>query len=137
MHVQVDSAIRTDARSRYVREKRARKLQDCENKIKATEEQVSKQNDELEALRKVIADVEREINEGGAVLANLRDNMRVRKLRAEITSIEAELNSMDLDEAAKAKRNFEQKYPAEQKKEQDLAGQVCSSRARVDLMDRH
>ena len=97
---------------------------------------MSKQNDELEALRKVIADVEREINEGGAVLANLRDNMRVRKLRAEITSIEAELNSMDLDEAAKAKRNFEQKYPAEQKKEQDLAGQVCS-RAGVDLMYGH
>ncbi|KZV65287.1 hypothetical protein PENSPDRAFT_655878 [Peniophora sp. CONT] len=108
---------------RYVREKRARKLHDCENKIKTTEEQISQQSEALEALRKTIADVEKEINEGGAVLANLRDNMRMRRLRADIAAIEAELNSMDLDEAAKAKRNFEQKFPAEQKKEQDLAAQ--------------
>jgi DNA repair protein RAD50 len=107
-----------------VREKGARRFRDCLEEIKRHEALIKDYSNELDVLRKEIAEVEKEINEGGASLANLRDNLRVRKLRAEITATIEELESMDMEEAAKAKRNFDEKFPAEQKRENDLSAQV-------------
>ncbi|KAI0030422.1 hypothetical protein K488DRAFT_87770 [Vararia minispora EC-137] len=108
---------------RYIREKRARKLEECMEKIAQFEAQITNDNAELELLRSKAGEIEKEINEGGAVLASIRENLRVRRLRSEITELVQELDSIDIDEAAKAKRNFDDRYPVEQKKESELAAQ--------------
>jgi DNA repair protein RAD50 len=121
--------------SSYIRDKRARRLQECSEKIEEFKAQIDSDDAEVDKLRGDMASIEKEINEGGAVLANLRENLRARRMRTEITALVEELESMDMEEAAKAKRNFDEKYPTEQKKENDLAGQVSDiARPRYALL---
>jgi hypothetical protein len=53
-------------------------------------------------------------------MATLRENIRVRKLAQEIKKLQAEIDSEDIDGAAKAKRNFHEKYGPAKEKENKL-----------------
>lgn len=68
----------------------------------------------------VIAKIEKEINESGASVANYRDNIRVRKLRKEIAETQTEIDSHDMEDAARARRNFQEKYAIAKEKENNL-----------------
>jgi DNA repair protein RAD50 len=95
--------------------------------------------------------LDKEINEGGAALANLRENRRIRKLQSDIQATQKEIDSCDLEGAAKAKRNFEEKYQPEKDRENEMQQRVtyphlpqssisrspleCSHRRRADLVE--
>lgn len=68
--------------------------------------------------------IEKEKNEGGATLARYRDNLRLRKLRSEIVLAKAERDQYDLEEASKARRNFERTYPKMQERLEKLKDKV-------------
>jgi len=74
--------------------------------------------------RKTIADVDKEINEGGAFMAKLRDNLRIRNLMSDINDTQNQIDSYDMDEAAKAKRNFDEKYSVEKNRETEMQSKV-------------
>lgn len=57
-------------------------------------------------------------------MSNLRENLRIRRLRQDIAATQAEIDAIDLEEAAKAKRIFEEKYNIEKQKETQLQGSV-------------
>ena len=59
-------------------------------------------------------------------MANIRENLRVRKLIQDIAATQAEIDSYDLEEAAKAKRIFEEKYNVEKQRETNLQSEVSS-----------
>ncbi len=109
---------------RYVRGKRARLLSECAQKIEELDSEIKELNHHLEEARTKIADIDREISESGAFVGNLRENMRVRKLIKDIAATQAEIEKYDLDEAAKAKRIFDEKYSVEKQKETDLHADV-------------
>lgn len=69
--------------------------------------------------------IEKELNEAGTRLLHLRENKRIRRLKAEIAEAQKNIDDIDMDEAARAKRNFEEKYGIEKKKEEDVAHKVC------------
>ena len=68
--------------------------------------------------------MDKEINEGGAALTNLRENRRIRKLQSDIQATQKEIDSCDLEGAAKAKRNFEEKYQPEKDRENEMQQKV-------------
>lgn len=79
---------------------------------------------QAEEVRQAISLIEKEINESGASMANLRANIRVRKLQRDIAATEAEISAYDMEEAARAKRIFQEKYQAEKQKETELQSKV-------------
>ena len=86
--------------------------------------EIKRLSEDIEVARTSIAAIEKEINASGASVANYRDNIRVRKLAKEIIETQAEIDSYNLHEAAKAKRNFEEKYNKAKEKETELQTNV-------------
>jgi hypothetical protein len=58
-------------------------------------------------------------------MTNLRENIRVRKLGKEIDATQAEIDAMDMEQAAKARRQFDQKYNVEKQRETEMQSKVC------------
>ena len=84
----------------------------------------------MSGVRDSINAIDKEIGAGDASVANLRENIRVRKLVKDIAAVQAEIDTYDMEEAAKAKRIFQDKYQKEKDRETELQGKVrclCSS----------
>lgn len=71
-----------------------------------------------------MTDIQKEINESGASVANLRDNIRARRLLKQINEVQTEIDSHDMEEMAKARRNFDEKYKLAKEKEDNLRVEV-------------
>ena len=80
---------------------------------------------QLEGSREVISSIEKEIHESGASLSNLRDNIIARNLAKDIAKTQAEINSYDMEEAGKARRNYDEKYEPAKQREKHLHEAVC------------
>ncbi|KAF8627436.1 hypothetical protein AX17_006250 [Amanita inopinata Kibby_2008] len=124
---------------RYVKDRRARELESCNERVEQADAQILELSDKIENMRSIISRIEKEINESGASIANLRENIRVRKLTREIKATRDEIASYDVDEAAKAKRNFETKYHIAKERENQLqasyshiAGELSSHKAQLE-----
>lgn len=74
-----------------------------------------------------MAKIDKEISESGSTIANLRENLRVRKIEKEIKKTREEIASHDMEEAAKAKRNFESQWDVVKKKEDEWKAAVRGS----------
>lgn len=109
---------------RYVKEKRARAFEECSARLDESEAQLGQLHEQIEASRAAIAGFDKEINESGATLSNLRDNIMVQKLTRDIANTQAEIDSYDMEEAAKARRNFQDKYEPAKEKEDKLGKAV-------------
>lgn len=103
-----------------MKDRRGRKLEECAENIEQHDAQVNDLGDQIDAIREAISEIDKEINASGASVANLRDNIRARKLAKEIGETQAEIDSYDMEEAAKARRNFEEKYGKAKEKENSL-----------------
>ncbi|KAI0304359.1 hypothetical protein B0F90DRAFT_1666864 [Multifurca ochricompacta] len=128
---------------RYIRDKRGKKLQDCADAIARYEAKIQEYRLEIEEIRKTVAKLDKEINEGGAALTNLRENRRIRKLQSDIQVTQKEIESCDLEGAAKAKRNFEEKYQPEKDRENEMqqksahiGGELTSLRAQLQTLEK-
>lgn len=109
---------------RYVREKRARRLREVTQQIENQEAKVQELVIKLENVRTAVGEIDKEINEAGMTMANLRENLRVRRLMRELASTQAELDAIDMEEAAKAKRIWTERWNVEKQKETDLQTKV-------------
>lgn len=107
-----------------MKDKRARELEECANKIEQYELDIQQVNKRIEESREVVKAIDKEINASGASVANYRENIRVRKLAKEIKDTQAEIDSHDMDEAARARRNFQDKYGPAKEKENALQTSV-------------
>jgi len=93
------------------------RLQECDQTIQTL-------TATLEELRESKAEVEREINTGGATMSNLRDNILVRKFMADAAAIQAQIDTYDMVEAGEARKDYEEKYGPMKQCEQDLNDSV-------------
>ncbi|KAG8214897.1 hypothetical protein J3R82DRAFT_10069 [Butyriboletus roseoflavus] len=105
---------------RYVREKRAQMLVECAGKIERYEGEITELGIKIESVRETVAGIDREINESGSLMSRLRDNIRMRRLVKDIEATQADIDSYDMEAAAKAKRNFEDRYQAEKQRETEM-----------------
>ncbi|KAI9443279.1 hypothetical protein H4582DRAFT_1808403 [Lactarius indigo] len=128
----------------YLRDRRGKKLQDCGEAITRYETMIRELGLDIEQVRKKIAQLDKEINEGGAALTNLRENRRIRKLQSDIQQTQDAIDSCDLEAAAKAKRNFEEKYQPEKDRENEMqqkvsahiGGELASLRAQLKALEK-
>ncbi|KAH9947593.1 P-loop containing nucleoside triphosphate hydrolase protein [Amylocystis lapponica] len=107
---------------RYVRDKRGRLLKECNDKIEEYEAEIAKLATQLEETRNAVHSIDKEINESGASVANLRENLRVRNLIQEIDATQREIDSHDLEENARHRRLFDDQYKVEKERETKLQG---------------
>ncbi|KAH0832358.1 P-loop containing nucleoside triphosphate hydrolase protein [Lanmaoa asiatica] len=105
---------------RYTREKRAQLLTECSGKIERYEGEIAELGVKIENVRETVAKIDREINESGSSISRLRDNIRMRRLVKDIEGTQAEIDSYDMEAAAKAKRTFEDRYQAEKQRETEM-----------------
>lgn len=111
----------------YVRDKRGRLLKETISQIediRAEEQQLTTQ---LEEVRAVINAIEKEVNEGGSFIGDLRENLRVRKLVQDIAETQRQIDECDMEAAAKARRNFNDQYQKEKDRETAMQTKVCLS----------
>jgi DNA repair protein RAD50 len=117
-----------------VRDKRARQLQECAENIEQFQAKVSSHSALIENTRAVIAKIEKEINQSGAYVANLRENIRMKKMIREIAEIQTKIESHDMEEAAKSRRIFQDRYHVEKQKETEMQAKVLL-RCCLNLLD--
>jgi DNA repair protein RAD50 len=86
--------------------------------------EIVQQEQNLANVRSRLAEIEKEIHTGEATQANLRENVRVRKLAADIAKIESEIRELDVGGAAQAFTEFEEKYAKLIKKASELQNKV-------------
>jgi DNA repair protein RAD50 len=110
----------------YIKERRARELENISERVGELDLELQELSSKLNGVQEVIADIQKEINESGASVANLRDNIRARKLVREISEVQKEIDSYDMEEMAKARRNFEEKYKLAKEKEDNMRVEVSN-----------
>ena len=66
-------------------------------------------------------------------MANLRDNQRLRKLRKNISDLQEALKAYDMEELARAHRQFNEKYTVEKTRESDKESEVSETAILVSL----
>lgn len=108
----------------YIKERRGRELESISERVQELNLELQELDKQLGTVREIIADIQKEINESGASVANLRDNIRGRRLIKQIGEVQAEIESHDMEEMAKARRNFEEKYKLAKEKEDNLRVEV-------------
>jgi DNA repair protein RAD50 len=109
---------------RLVRKNSASQLAECEQEIAEAEQSIKDLEAEIEQIREVIAAIDKEIYESTSTLANLRDNIRIKELKKSIEESKKQMSAIDIEEAAKSRRQFEDKYAVLKKKESDLQSRV-------------
>lgn len=113
----------------YIKNRRARELKKCEDRLADLQRAIAEAQEVVRQKSDELAAVNKEEHEGGATYARYTDNLRLRKLRTKLTQLQTDLGGYDMEEAARAKRNFEKKYPKMQAKLEDLKDRVrkCSN----------
>ncbi|PCH40037.1 hypothetical protein WOLCODRAFT_162047 [Wolfiporia cocos MD-104 SS10] len=143
MNMSVDKLnAMNDNVKRYSSNRRGQLLRECNQQIEDCELQIQSLTRELEGLRIGIEALDKEINESNSSLINLRENLRLRKLKQDIAATEAEIDALDLEEAARAKRIFDEKYNAEKQKETrlqsthaHLGGEISTLKAQAETLE--
>ena len=134
-HHQIDSQLHLFW-FRYVHQRREQRQRECEAQLEDSNVEIKKLERLVEEARERIAKIEKEINESGSTLSNLRDNIRLRRIAKQIQETQTEMDSYDIDEAARAKRNFSDQWKAKQDVEERLQQKVgpCSSLPRCPFI---
>lgn len=102
-------------------------LEECSSQLEQCDTQLHELQAHMEACRSATASISKEIDESGATISNLRDNIIVQNLTRDIAKTQAEIDSYDMEEAGKARRNYEDKYEPAKVREDKLSEKVCLS----------
>lgn len=108
-------------RCRYAKGKFALQLQDCISRIEGAEKQIEQSSRSIEELRVGIQELDRELSESGATAANFRENIRLRKIKADLKENQNSMDKLDLDAAGQARQDYERTY--KDSKEQEVQAQ--------------
>ena len=92
--------------------------------METAEREIEENEQAQEGVQTSITALQKEIHENGSAMANIRDNLRIRKLRRDIADIHRQINEFDMEELARAHRQFNEKYTAEKKRESDMESEV-------------
>ena len=104
--------------------RRAHELKKREDRLAEIGGAIMEVNDAICQRSDELAAVTRQEHEGGAIYARYKDNLHLRRSRAKLAQLQTELARYDMEEAARAKRNFEKTYPKMQKRLEELKDRV-------------
>lgn len=75
-------------------------------------------------MREEVETLGQEVSSANSTLSTLKDNIRLRKLKKDIAVTEAEMAALDLEEASKARQQFDEKYTRAKAAEEDTTRKV-------------
>lgn len=110
---------------RYTRDRTDQKLRQCIDKLSELETEIQQLEGEIERLRALVQKQDVDVSAAGADLANLRENLRLRKLQREIQETKDVIKALKLEEASKAKEQFEEKWGKAKAAENEAQARVC------------
>ncbi len=105
-------------------------MKDCQDQLAQCDEQIEDCSRSISTSREQISSLEREIGGADAKRANYQENIRVRQLASQIAEAQQKISAFDLEEASRARRNFDEKYSGEKEKETKLHATVSFHHAR-------
>jgi DNA repair protein RAD50 len=92
-----------------------KRLRDCEQAVRDLDRQVHSRETALADLTDEIAKLSEQISQSTIEYTNLSENIRYREAQRAIKELDAEIETYDLEEAHRAKRQFETRYDAAEK----------------------
>lgn len=104
--------------------KREQQHHECKASVEESESEIKKFEKQVEEARNKIAQIDKVINESGSSLSHLRENIRLRKVSKQIEETQAEIDKHDMEEAARAKRTFAEKWKIAKDREDKLQNKV-------------
>lgn len=110
-----------------MRNRGARRLQECSEQVEAKEAEIKALQKELDQQREQINAIGREIAEEGAYIVQLRENERFRKLKKNLRENQQKIGTYDMEAAAKARRQFDERYGPAKQRESDMQAEVLTS----------
>ncbi|KAJ8080582.1 DNA repair protein rad50 [Marasmius tenuissimus] len=123
---------------RYVRDRREERMHECAEKLRQQEVRLKELTEREKQCRKDIEIADKELSESTLHEKNLRDNIRALKLARDIEATQVEINTHDVDQAARAKQDYQDKWPGFKKREDDLhqqyshiAGEISSKKSQL------
>ncbi|KAJ4491459.1 hypothetical protein C8J55DRAFT_421658 [Lentinula edodes] len=127
---------------KYVQQRKEQQLRDSNASLEEAKEEIKDLEKQVEEARDKIAKIDKEISESGSTLSNLRENIRLRKLVTQIQETQTEIDSYDMEEAAKAKRTFQDKWKIAKDKEEALqlefshiGGEISSHKSQLNTWE--
>jgi DNA repair protein RAD50 len=82
---------------------------------------------DIEKMRVEVENLGAEVSSASTTLSNLKDNIRLRKISHDIAATDAELAGLNLEEASRARQQFDEKYPKAKASEEEATRQVYYS----------
>ncbi|TIA89934.1 hypothetical protein E3P99_01838 [Wallemia hederae] len=117
------------------------KLSETLERVTQLEEEESASRAQAERLNENIKSYEKTVASAKESERNLSDNIRYRKLLAELEDIRDQINSYDLEETTRAKKQFDEMYDESRQKESEkqaqhyaLGGELLSERKRIESL---
>ncbi|KAJ4482060.1 hypothetical protein J3R30DRAFT_3286505 [Lentinula aciculospora] len=127
---------------RYVQQRKEHQRREAQASLEEAKEEIQELEKQVEEAREKIAKIDKEISESGSTLSNLRENVRLRKLVKQIQETQTEIDSYDMEEAAKAKRTFQEKWKSAKDKEEELqqqfshiGGELSSHKSQLNIWE--
>jgi DNA repair protein RAD50 len=128
---------------RYDDEEGDTRLTEAEETVKELERQVSRAEEEVESLQEEIAVFSQQISESDNRRSTINANIRYREAERKIADIQKEIESIDIDGAAKAKKDFDTRYDQANQhrtdqhgKHQQLIGEISQMKESLRRMQK-
>lgn len=119
------------------------KLREAEQAVEAIKHQISDAENEMETIQQDIATIAQQASESDNRRATINSNLRFREAERMIAKLEDEINQIDIDAAAKAKRDFESRYERmeaertdKHAKHQQLVGEISQIKENLQRQSR-
>ncbi|CCA77996.1 probable RAD50-DNA repair protein [Serendipita indica DSM 11827] len=127
----------------YLRNQGPRNLKRCQEAVVDLEEAIRTGIQDIEALRAEVGRLTKEVASSSLTASTLKDNLRARALAREIAQIDARTAALDLEEASRARQQFDEKYNRAKAAEDDayrqsqrLVGELTSLRNQLTGLER-
>lgn len=115
--------------SSYISEGNDRKIRDNEAQIDDLKREISSANEARVNIDATIQTLQSEEATAGNLKTNIASNLNYREQLRAISKVQEELDGIDVEAAAKARREFETKYAAKVEEENTVHSKVCHLRA--------
>jgi DNA repair protein RAD50 len=101
-------------------------LEASEKAVRDLEQQIAKLDDNIAELQEEIAKLRNDLASSDQRAQNIDNNIAFRKAEKQIKELIVEIESIDLEEAARAKQQFDTKYKKAERERTENYGRVSS-----------
>ncbi|KAI5452761.1 DNA repair protein rad50 [Naganishia albida] len=118
-------------------------LEDCERAVRDLEKQLAQLDSDISDLQQEIADLRNDLASSDQRAQNIDNNILYRQAERQIQQLQVEIESIDLEEAARAKSQFDTKYKKAERertetyaKLQQMVGEISQMKEQAKRMQR-